>query len=601
MTSSSANTRAVLSVFEKYQRERLAFVQTVADLASRDTNIDALYSAGVLYLLRPLLLDNVPAIQQAAALSLGRLANYSEELAQAVVDSDILPQLVYSLSEQNRFYKKAASFVLRAIAKHSPELAQAVVNSNALPALAICLEEFDPSVKESAAWALGYIARHNGELAQAVLDSGCIPLLILCIQEPELSLKRFAVSALSDIAKHSPELAQSVVDANAVAYISPLLTKPDPKLRRQACSALSHIAKHSVDLAETVVDGEIFPNALHCLKDNDSFVRKNAATLICEIAKHSPELAQLVVNSGGTAALVDYLENAQGNAALPAIMALGYISAFSETLALAVIAAKGVQPLANALVGEPEDYIKAACTWSLGQMGRHSPDHAKVLTDAGVLPKLLKIMNTTGDDGEASADLKVKVKRALKSILEKTLHMEALEPLLHQSTPPNILKYVIGQFAKIVPQNISARRAFVTSGGLQRVQEIAAIYGGAVNALPVNFNDGQSPKAGGLVGTKLGEYIRAINECYPEEIVRYYSPGYSATLLEKIDEYSSKGADHGYTSVKVSGKSAQSSANVPRQIKSAGSRESLLETGNGVEETSNAQPQESLKQESLVA
>ncbi|KAJ3004169.1 UNVERIFIED_CONTAM: Sperm-associated antigen 6, partial [Siphonaria sp. JEL0065] len=95
------NTRIVLSVFEKYQKERLLFVQTIADLASRESNIEALQSAGVMSLLRPLLLDNIPAIQHAAALALGRLANYNEELAEAVVDSDILPQLVYSLSEQN--------------------------------------------------------------------------------------------------------------------------------------------------------------------------------------------------------------------------------------------------------------------------------------------------------------------------------------------------------------------------------------------------------------------------------------------------------------------------------------------------------------------
>jgi hypothetical protein len=95
------NTRVVLSVFEKYQKERLLFVQTIADLASRESNIEALQSAGVMSLLRPLLLDNIPAIQHAAALALGRLANYNEELAESVVDSDILPQLVYSLSEQN--------------------------------------------------------------------------------------------------------------------------------------------------------------------------------------------------------------------------------------------------------------------------------------------------------------------------------------------------------------------------------------------------------------------------------------------------------------------------------------------------------------------
>lgn len=185
-------------------------MQTVAELATRPQNVEILQNAGVMSLLRPLLLDIVPTIQQTAALALGRLANYNDDLAEAVVKGDILPQLVYSLAEQNvsvschqermfdfpiscsalffsqqhddfpsthinfnllsntaqselqRFYKKAAAFVLRAVAKHSPELAQAVVDCGALDALVICLEEFDPGVKEAAAWALGYIARHNG-------------------------------------------------------------------------------------------------------------------------------------------------------------------------------------------------------------------------------------------------------------------------------------------------------------------------------------------------------------------------------------------------------------------------------------------------------
>ena len=49
-------------------------------------------------------------------------------------------------------------------------------------------------------------------------------------------------------------------------------------------------------------------------------------------------------------------------------MALGYISAFSETLATAVIASKGIGPLFAALVEEPEDHVKSASAWSLGQI-----------------------------------------------------------------------------------------------------------------------------------------------------------------------------------------------------------------------------------------
>ena len=55
-------------------------------------------------LLRPLLLDVVPTVQQTAAVALGRLANYNDDLAEAVVKGDILPQLVYSLAEQNVSY-----------------------------------------------------------------------------------------------------------------------------------------------------------------------------------------------------------------------------------------------------------------------------------------------------------------------------------------------------------------------------------------------------------------------------------------------------------------------------------------------------------------
>lgn len=52
-------------------------------------------------LLRPLLLDNVSSIQQAAALALGRLASYSADVAESIISSQVLPQLIDSLPKQN--------------------------------------------------------------------------------------------------------------------------------------------------------------------------------------------------------------------------------------------------------------------------------------------------------------------------------------------------------------------------------------------------------------------------------------------------------------------------------------------------------------------
>ena len=499
---------SLLSTFERYQQARVAFVQAVAEAATRPANVDVMQNAGVMQLLRPLLLDNVPSIQQTAALALGRLANCSDDLAEAVVQNDILPQLVYSLGEQNRFYKKAAAFVLRAVAKHSPELAQAVVDVGALEALVLCLEEFDPSVKEAAAWALGYIATHTAALAQAVVDAGAVPLLVLCIQEPEISLKRITASALNDIAKHSPELAQSIVDAGAVAYLAPLISHDDSKLKRQVCSALAMVAKHSVDLAEVVVEAEIFPRMLSGLKDLDVYVRKNAATCVREVVKHTPELAKLVVNAGGAGALVDFVRETSSTTRLPGIMALGYISSFSEAMALAIIVGKGVGALKDALINEKEDHIKAATVWTLGQIGRHTPDHSKALAEGGVFAPMVVLFGRA----DSSDDLKLKCKRALKGVLVKCTDAQALAPLLKEQSA-KIQKYVLQQYAAILPNDPGARKAFMQHGLLQRVQEIKA------SAEP-----------------KLLESIARINNCFPEDAVKYSDPLYARELLARMDE-----------------------------------------------------------------
>ncbi|CEO94673.1 Sperm-associated antigen 6 [Plasmodiophora brassicae] len=512
-------SRSVLQVFEEYQAARTTFVQTVAEHAVRPANIEALQNAGVMALLRPLLLDSVPSIQQSAAIALGRLANYSEALAEAVVMNEILPQLVYSLAEQNRYYKKAASFVLKSVAKHSPELAQAVVDAGALVALVGCLSEFEPSVKEGAAWALNFIARHNADLAQVVVDAGAVPQLVLCLQEPELGLKRIAASALAEISKHSSELAQAVVDSGAVQFLAPMIQHQDGKLKRQVCLALSQVAKHSVDLAEVIVEAEVFPKVLVCLKDLDLVVRKNAATLIREIAKHTPELAKLIVNAGGHAAIIDYITETKGNTRLPGIMALGYIGAFSETLALAIIVHQGILPLKDALVNEPEAHVKAAACWSLGQIGRHTPEHAKALAKADVFRRVIQTyVDASSKTDEGSADLKAKAQRAIKTVVQKCTHTPALEPLLHES-PPKIIKYIVQQFAKVLPNDPPSRKSFVQSGGLQKVQELKA--------------DDNS---------KLQSYINTINSCYPVEIVQYYSPNYSETLLKKLDVFETQKA-----------------------------------------------------------
>jgi hypothetical protein len=118
------------------------------------------------------------------------------------------------------------------------------------------------------------------------------------------------------------------------------------------------------------------------------------------------------------------------------------------------------------------------------------------VAEADILRKLVDICA----DEASSADLKTKSTRALKMILQKCTHLTALEPLL-ENTPEKIVKYVVQQFAKVLPHDPAARKSFVRSGSLKRVQELEA-----------SDDDG-----------KLQEYVELINSCFPPEIVQYYS------------------------------------------------------------------------------
>ncbi|KAK2575669.1 hypothetical protein KPH14_012063 [Odynerus spinipes] len=383
--------RIILQVFDQYQKARLLFVQSIADLASKPSNIECLEAVGVLNLLKPLLSDVVPSIQHMAAVALGKLANHNIKLAEDIIQEDIIPQLLHNIDKQNKFYKKAVLFILRAIAKHSVETASIIVQMNGLDALITCLEDFDPGVKEAAAWGFGYVARHNKSLAQATVDAGAVPLLVLCLQEPELYLKQIGASVLCDISKHSMDLAQTVVDASAIPYLAKALSNPDVKLKRQVLSALGSIAKHSSNLAEAVVEAEVFPNVLIHMGHPDENIAKAAAVLSKEVCKHTLELAQLIVNMGGIGAFMELISTPNVAHRLPGIMALGYIAGHSDQFAMAVIGSLSVIQLAMILEKETDNHILAVTAWTLGQIGKHTPEHAKSVAITNVLPKLLEV------------------------------------------------------------------------------------------------------------------------------------------------------------------------------------------------------------------
>lgn len=446
---------------------------------------------------------------------IGRLANYSEELADSVVSNDVLTQLVSNLSSDNKYYKKAAATALRGVARHSEQHAKYVISANGLQGLIACMQGSDNSVRESAASALGYIARHSEEFAKKAVDGGVLPLLLECMKNGDVASKRSTASALSEVAKHSESLATALVDLEFIpVLIHDMDHGSDPGIRKNVLLCLGNMCKHSLHISESVLRLGLFPRIIPLLKDPSDQVRKNACILLRDISKHSLDLSKEIMSAGGIAGLMEYLKISSGVSKVPAIVCLGYMASYSETLAQGIIVSDGIPPLMHDLIAEPDEAVKSAISWTIGQIGRHTSEHSRTVCEHDALRKLLAVYIAP----ESSADLKAKAKASLKVIIAQCTVTQALEPMLGIS-PIKIQKSILRQFAKVLPTDIPSKKSFIQSGCLKVMQEIPA-----------------EP------GTKIRQFIADINALYPPEIVNFYSPQYPEILLKKVEEYSVKHA-----------------------------------------------------------
>lgn len=85
------------------------------------------------------------------------------------------------------------------------------------------------------------------------------------------------------------------------------------------------------------------------------------------------------------------VQEGAGSSKLPGIMALGYIAAFSEALALNTISENALIPLVCILRGQSQEHLKAAAAWTLGQV-RHTSTKASWSSTGIVLRLLFRII-----------------------------------------------------------------------------------------------------------------------------------------------------------------------------------------------------------------
>jgi hypothetical protein len=148
-------------------------------------------------------------------------------------------------------------------------------------------------------------------------------------------------------------------------------------------------------------------------------VRINAAGLVREISKHTQELSQMVVDHGGAETLVRYLSSDPNNQPLNVFMASGFIASFSQSLPTGLIKEGGCSVVIKGFTDREKGYVNAVSAWTIGQIGKHSSEHALHLIYQNGLTQL----HEAHLDRHASHDLQIKTKWVLKLIINIVFHI----------------------------------------------------------------------------------------------------------------------------------------------------------------------------------
>mgnify|MGYP000855146006 CR=1 FL=1 len=507
-------SKAVVQPFEEYQKSRIVFVQTIAELARRKQNIESLKKLDVVKLLGPLLSDPITSIKQSAALAIGRLAKKDIDLASSVIEEKgkILGQLLDSLESNNRFNKKAACYVISSVAKHSLFLAEKVVEGGAIEFLVGCLEDYDPTVKESAAFALGNIAKHSPQLALK-LGKKAIECLILCLQEPEINIKRIAINTLSNIARHSLELTNAVSSGDNLNIIIYYLVLKDTALKRQILLCLANMAHHSSEVAFHIIGGLQSTQIEECIKNKDKTVQENALVLLNEIAKKKFEYATTISSKVKFKIFIDYLNYNTGESRLFGIPILSTLASYKE-MAESIIKEGGLVPLVDSLEKENNDKINSLACLAIGNLAGHSADLTNSIAAYSSLPfKLL----ATCIHVNFSHELKENARFALENIIENCTELKLLNPLLDkpefsgidEDTYEKILVKIIRRQKEILNDNKKERKEFIKDKTLKKIIELKKYY------------------------KSIKDELLQFNEFYSQEIINYFSEDYEQQIKEK--------------------------------------------------------------------
>lgn len=496
-----------------------------------------------------------PAVVVAGCGVARALASKREAHVRALFDAGALPPLRRALDALNPEILEAAAKCAVAVAQASPWAAERLLDAPpARAARAPADEDEDDDADEENDTRKTSSTR---EIRPGRFDAVIKPIkpatLLECLcsasanAKTSLSTRATIARLFEACAAHGEALASRVArDADCAGAVTRLARDAGLALaagagaaraRATAFAAAAEMARHADALALAVRDAGVLREALvGCCERSDAFpveaaaTREAATALLRALASKTPELATSLIEAGAAASLTDSLAVEKGGkrAALAA-QTLGFLADYKPSTALSVCGVDGGRALVRCLESAETGDVAAAAAWALGCIARHGSPTASVLAKNGAIGALLRCY--AGVQADRHLTLREKAKASLKSLIRKCGGLETIDALVSAETPGPILRHVLSEFAERLGKDVAAKRAFVTSGGLMRLQGVlrahekdvaAAAKGDIAGGAAVATSSAAIGEARPLLDERGLRDAKKINSVFPPDVVSYY-------------------------------------------------------------------------------
>lgn len=486
-------------------------------------------------------------MQVAALAAMRTLTQDTEATGEEIAEPDALKKIVASLTHGKTAVAVAGCAALQALAEKRPEYAAAMITEGALPPLRLLMASFDPDAKEAAARCLTAVAQAGEPHARSALDDGdgdLLELVTAASADPDASFSlRLACARFFDACcDHGASMARRVVLSSDAAACAARLARDasmpgNPKSARAAravaFASLTRMAQNGEDMAAMVAETGAVMDAVAAVTDeSDASARECAAAMLREIACKTADLAEKVAADGGIAGLVQCLAYDRGDKrSMFAAQTLGYVADFKPSLAMAVVGVDRGRCLVEALDHAPDADSATAAAWAIGCVARHGREGAAQLAKAGALKSLTDAYAAAmhaGGGGAMNEALADRCKASVKSVIKNSGALGLLEGMVNERTPPGILRHVLAEFAAKLMDDVKAKRSFVTSGALMRLQAVIKKHDSAVAeaaaALEACKLSGEEPPppTEPLLDERAVRDAKRINGVFPADVVSYY-------------------------------------------------------------------------------